>query len=108
MSFFKKLASMFSPLSPPAEAAYFVYVHSHRCQDYLMARISLANDLSEKDEGGYIARKILVGDGRNRCFERVEVVLHFDGRKNLAEQEISGGRFISEAEYQAGLAESSA
>ena len=104
MSFLNKLKSILSPLSKPSDDAVFIYVHSHRCKEYLSTRIFLNRDLSEKDDEGFIARKTLVGDGRNRCFERVEVILHFDARRNLIDREIAGGEFISAEEYEAGLA----
>ena len=77
-----------------------IYVRGHRCKENLSTRINLNNDLSEKDEGGYLARKILVGTGKNRCFERVEVILHFDERKNLIDREISGGVFITAEAFE--------
>jgi hypothetical protein len=104
MSFLNKLKSVFSPLSKPTDDATFIYVHSHRCQEYLSTRIFLNRDLSEKDDEGFVARKVLVGDGHNRCFERVEVILHFDAQKNLVDREIVGGEFVSAEEYEAGVA----
>jgi hypothetical protein len=52
----------------------------------------LRQQLSELDEGGYFIRKTLVGS--NRCFQRVEVTLYFDERRNLVDRQISGGEFI--------------
>ncbi len=99
MSIFKKIASAFSSVGRPSGNAYFIYVRSHRCKENLSTRISLSNDLSEKDEGGYISRKVLATDGKNRCFDRVEVVLHFDEKKNMIDREISGGAFITAEEF---------
>ncbi len=101
MSIFKKLFAAISPPSKPDGDVYVVYVHSHRCQEYLSTRIYLNRDLSEQDEEGYIARKVLVGDGQNRCFERVEVVLYFDDAKKLVDREITGGVFVTVEEYEA-------
>ena len=101
MNIFRKIVAAFSPLSKPQDEVYPIYVRSYRCQEYLSTRIFLNRDLSDKDEGGYIARKILVGDGRNRCFERVEVILHFDEQKKLVDREISGGEFVTAAAYEA-------
>ena len=101
MKIFKKIAMALSPLSKPEDDVYWVYVRSHRCQEVLRTRIYLNRDLSDRDDSGYIARKVLVGAGRNRCFERVEVSLYFDEHKRLVEREITGGAFITAEEYEA-------
>lgn len=100
MKIFKKIASALTPSSKPDEDFYTIYVRGHRCKEALSTRIYLRRDLSDQDDSGYIARKILAGTGRNRCFERVEVILYFDEQKNIVDQQISGGVFITAEEYE--------
>ncbi|MEM7032921.1 MAG: hypothetical protein AAF629_25450 [Chloroflexota bacterium] len=102
MSIFKKISSIFSGGGGSNRNDYMVYVQCRRCKEYLSTRLFLNRDLSEKDEGGYITQKTLVGTGASRCFQRIEVTLHFDDRKNLIDQEITGGTFVSVEDYEAG------
>ena len=44
----------------------------------------LRNDLSLREEGGYMAKKTLVGS--QRCFERIPITLTFDGNRQLADR----------------------
>lgn len=93
------LDSLKSLFAAEQGAEYWIYVRCNRCGEVIKTRLDLQHDLSLRDGGGYIARKTLVGS--QLCFERIEVTLTFDAGRRLAEQEISGGEFITEAEYQA-------
>jgi len=83
---------------------YWVYVRCRRCGEVIKTRIDLSNDLSLKEEGGFIVNKTLIG-GSQLCFERIEVSLTFDSNRQLIERDIRGGDFISAEEYNAGAAE---
>jgi hypothetical protein len=91
MGFLDSLKTLLSP-APPG-SGFQLTVRCRRCGETLSSRLDLANDLSERDEGGFLARKTLVG-GSNRCFQRIDVTLYFDERKNLVDREISGGEFV--------------
>ncbi len=98
---FKKLSSLFSGKRDPR--GHTIYVVCDRCGETLKTRIDKANDLSIQYGGRqghdtYFCRKVLIGDGP--CFQRIEVELTFDQNKNLIDKEITGGRFISQEEYQ--------
>ena len=102
MNLLKKLASLFTPDGRQDAYAYWVYVRCSRCGEKLRTRIDLRNDLSVRysdTEGDttYFCRKMLVGGGR--CFQQIEVALVFDGRRQLIDRQVRGGRFISEEEY---------
>jgi hypothetical protein len=99
MSFFKKIAKALSPTVGVSREVYPIYVRCAFCKEVLFAQVDLKNDLSWMDEGNYIARKTLVGS--NRCFRRIEVVLHFDAKRNLTGRDIAGGSFITAEEYEA-------
>ncbi len=105
MGFVHKLKALFSagPRSGADPYSHYYYVRCRRCREIVKARINLRNDLSAEFEGdsdsssGYIYRKVIVG--RGRCFQQIEVTMHFDGQRHIASQEIMGGEFVSEEEY---------
>jgi hypothetical protein len=97
MAFLKKLKQVFETSAQKARPAQTITVRCHRCGEIISARINLGNDLSRTDDGsGFIARKILMGNGENRCFQRVEVTLYFDEKHNVINREIIGGTFVDE------------
>ncbi|MEX1018530.1 MAG: hypothetical protein WDZ49_02670 [Litorilinea sp.] len=78
-----------------------VYVLSRRCNEPIAGQVDLYNELSlDEEETGYFCRKVLHTSGESRCFDQVEVSIWFDNRKNMTEHEVSGGRWLSEAEYE--------
>ena len=99
MGFLDSLKSIFSGSPGGDDAGYWVYVRCHRCGEAIKTRIDLRNDLSPRDEGGYLANKTLIGN--RLCFERIEVKLIFDGNRRLVDREITRGQFITVEEYEA-------
>lgn len=81
---------------PARESALWLYVRCGRCGTKVRVRISLANDLSLADEGGYLLRKEIVDD---RCHQLMLAELHFDEARRVVSRELSGGEFISEEEW---------
>ena len=82
-----------------------IYVMSHRCREPIEGKVDLFNELSGADEdNGYYVRKVLHTSGRNRCFDQVEVELWFNGKKEIAERSVSGGRWLTAEEYAEELA----
>jgi hypothetical protein len=100
MGFIEKIPQFFSSNRRGDEAGYWIYVSCSLCGEKLSTRINLYNDLSINytgpDDQTYICRKTIVG--REGCFQRIEIKLYFDRRRNLKDQEISGGAFIEERE----------
>lgn len=97
MSFFKRLGSLFTANQAPGfdNRSYWLWVRCNRCGEALSTRVDLLNDLSrDYDTGHYTVRKLIVGGGENRCFQRIEVELTFDKNKRLIDQSISGGQII--------------
>ncbi len=106
MSFLKKLSALFSggPGSSGEANALYYYVRCRRCGEIVKGRINLANDLSaEYDDNdrttGYVFRKALIG--RGRCFQAMEVSMGFDAQRRVTSQEVTGGEFVSEEDYEA-------
>ncbi len=98
MGLLKRLSSLFTPA--PAGISRHIYplrVECGRCGEIIEAPVDLRNDVSvEYDEktgaATYLSRKVLMG--KARCFQQVEVVLHFDTNRKLAGQETTGGKFM--------------
>ena len=68
-----------------------------RCGEVITAVLDLRNDMSaEYDENNgattFISRKVLMG--RQRCFQQIEVTLHFDSQHRLTSKEVVGGQFV--------------
>ncbi len=104
MSFFDRLRKTFGggPAQPAATNEYWIYAQCRRCGEPLKGRVNLANDPSEDEDGTFIVRKGLVGSGERRCFQTVEVVLHFDVQKReVIDSEATGGRLVTAEEYEA-------
>lgn len=99
MGFLDPLKSLFSAAASGQEQdTHWIYVRCRRCGEPIRTRLDLRNNLTPRDEGGYIARKTLVGN--QLCFERIEVTLVFDDQRRLVEQEAVGGDLITAEEFE--------
>jgi hypothetical protein len=88
------LQKIFGSGTSSSNSHFYVFnVRCDRCGEVIEGRINLDNDLSMDDGGGYRVRKVLMGS--ERCFQQIEVVLHYDAARNLQEKEISGGKFVN-------------
>ena len=98
MSFFQRLTSRFTrPAISSGRRIYTVTVKCNRCGELISAPVDLRNDLSLDDDDdntskNYICRKGLMG--RQRCFQQIEVTLHFNPERELIAQEVTGGKFV--------------
>lgn len=99
MGFLDRVKSLFASASRDEPDVMFIYVRCDRCKDVLRGRIDLRNELGRSD-GGFTWRKEMMGTGKNRCFQRIEVILEFDDQRKVAEQRIYGGKFITAEEYE--------
>jgi hypothetical protein len=100
MSLFKRLGNLLSPSGRGDDHAYWIYVRCNRCGEKIRGRVDLRNELSidYNDEGNtFYCRKVLLGE--KRCFQKIEVQLTFDKDRQLIDRQISGGEFITEAEF---------
>lgn len=105
MSFLQKLRQTFGGGSKDSSPSSFydVQVRCRRCGEILTARINLANDLSvDYERNTYHVRKLLVGTGASRCFERVELELTFDADRQLLHREAIGGTFVESSPADTG------
>ena len=95
MDFLKKL---FSGGSAKPESRFHTFsVKCMRCGEVIEGRVDLSNDLSADYEGDqeiFYVRKVLMGVGGNRCFQRVEVEFKFSPARELIERHATGGEFV--------------
>ena len=100
MGFFKKLGGLFSSSGKPDDMVMWVSVKCQRCGEIISTRIDLRNELSVEFEGDgpptYFCRKEVMGD-KGLCFQRIQIELTFDAKRNLIQREISGGSFVDKA-----------
>jgi len=87
------------PSAPPDRGSYY-YVRCDRCHQAIRVRVDPAWDLSPDFEGGggFGVTKHVIGQ---KCFRPIEVTITFDEKRNEIDKEITGGKFIAEAEYDA-------
>lgn len=80
------------------DGIYF-YAECNRCHTCVRVRADRRHDLNDAD-GGYVWHKTIVD---SRCFQRMQAVVRFDRGYNILSAEIEGGRFVTEADYNAFL-----
>jgi lysyl-tRNA synthetase class I len=78
---------------------YYVFsVKCNRCGEVIEGRVDVDNDLSvEYEDGGdmFYCRKVLMGDGKNLCYQQIDVGLKFNAKRKLVEKRVeSGGEFV--------------
>jgi hypothetical protein len=101
MNFFENLASFFKKLfmggGSSQERFYTYRVKCKRCGEIIEGRIDTTNDLSVEYEGDreiYYVRKVLMGDGDTRCYQKIEVGLKFNKERELLEKVVENGEFV--------------
>ena len=108
-SIIKRISEYFSSPSSVDNAGYWVFVRCKKCGEALKTREDLDRDLSVDYDGegdiSYLNRKIMVGG--SGCFQRIEIELRFNRKRQLVNCEISGGNFFEGEEYLAGEVSSS-
>jgi hypothetical protein len=98
MGFLNSLKSIFSAPASGDPNALWLYVKCKRCGSPVAVRVDLRNDPSHDDESdGYILRKEIMDD---KCFTLMRAELRFDARRNVIEQTIDKGEFITQEEYE--------
>lgn len=111
MGFLKKLSSLLSGGGAREDNGniHREYVRCKRCGEKLLVRVDLRNELTptyEEGEGAYYVRKGLVGSGKARCFQTIEVELYFDANRQFVSRYVTGGEFITREEFEAQEGES--
>lgn len=105
MGLLKGIKSFFAG-SGREERVHWEYVRCLRCKEKLAVRVDLENELTpqyenESTEGAYYVRKGVLGSGKTRCFQMIEVELYFDAERKPVSRYITGGEFITREEFEA-------
>jgi len=100
MGFFKKLfgGDKKSGEYVDTRGVYF-FVRCENCSTITRVRADKEYDLI-RDGNGFVWHKSIVD---NRCFRPIPTVVQLDGNFQVISEEISGGSFVSEEEYNASL-----
>ncbi len=77
----------------------YFYVQCDKCGTCVRLRADKDHDLMRED-GGFSWHKTIVD---NRCFRPMPTVVVLNSKYEVSNSEISGGKYISEAEYNAWL-----
>ena len=86
-----------------ADRGVYYYIQCNRCKEKIPdAGRSLLGICPEYEGSGFSVTKHVIGQ---KCFRTIEVSLTFDDKREETERSISGGTFITEAEYAEGLEE---
>ncbi len=78
------------------DGLYF-YVRCDNCGSKVRVRADKKHDLNRTDVG-FVWHKTIVD---SQCFRQIPVILHLDNQYRVSQEEIEGGRFISQEEYEA-------
>jgi hypothetical protein len=73
----------------------YFYVRCDNCGTITRVRADKEYDLIREDNG-YVWHKSIVD---NRCFRPMATVVHMDGNYQPTNEEVSGGSFVSEEDY---------
>ncbi len=103
MNFLRKL---FGGSSARPDTALYFYVQPKWCQEIVQVRVDAVTHPSLADDGeGYILRKMVSG---TRCPFQAEITLRFDKNRNIIEQAVENGKFVTADEYNAFVEKSTA
>ena len=106
MGFLKKLSSLFAGGGGREDNGniHWEYVQCKRCGERLPVRVDLRNELTptyEEGEGAYLVHKGVMGSGKTRCFQMIEVDLYFDANRQFVSRYVTGGEFVTRKEFEA-------
>ncbi len=102
MGFLKKLLGGGEKTNRPdkphtdSQGIYF-YVQCDRCGTAVRLRADKQYDLINED-GGFVWHKTIVD---NRCFRPIPTIVYLDSAYKMVSHEITGGRYITQEEYEA-------
>ena len=100
MSLFKKISGFFAGSKASNRSGSLeIAVQCSRCGEVIRTRIDLTHDLSaeygeDEQETYYLCRKVLIW--KQGCYAPIEIILNFDGGRNLIDRQITGGKFAVE------------
>ena len=97
MGFLKKLFGGGEQKEYVDKQGIYFYAVCDNCGAKVKVRADKQHDLNRTDNG-FVWHKTIVD---NRCFRRLQAVVYLDNNYQMTNYELTGGRFISQAEYEA-------
>ncbi|HRQ42023.1 MAG TPA: hypothetical protein PLD25_29235 [Chloroflexota bacterium] len=100
MGFFKKLLGGSEKKTAGEyvdKTGIYFYFQCDNCGKRVRVRADKQHDLLN-DDGGFVWHKTVVD---SKCFRRMETVVYLDGHYHVTSYELTGGRFLTQAEYEA-------
>ncbi len=76
----------------------YYYVQPRGCDEIVRVRVHRYNELSERDEGGYWAHKVIRG---TKCTQGAELDLYFDANRKLTNHTVKDGSLVDATAYEA-------
>jgi len=99
MGLLEKLSSLFGAKGAGGgDDAVHIYVECERCKSKVHVRLDRRHDISRLEDGGYYVRKEIMD---SKCFRLMAAEITFDGAYRIQSQEVQGGRFLTQAEFEA-------
>ena len=104
MSIFKKLAAIFT--APPGQSSRirWYYIQCGKCGKKFKIEVNMSSDVasnfSDIKDGSpaYTLRKVAQDD---TCFTPIEINISYDHSQKEIDQTIHGGKFLTQAEFNA-------
>jgi len=98
MGLLGKLASLFGGQGGTGDDAIHIYVECERCKAKVHVRLDRRHDISVREDGGYYVRKEIMD---SKCFRLMAAEITFDSAYSVQRREVQGGRFLTQAEFEA-------
>jgi hypothetical protein len=101
MGLLDKLSSLFGVKGAGGgDDAIHIYVECERCKSRVHVRLDRRHDISLREDGRYYVRKEIMD---SKCFRLMAAEITFDSAYRVHSQEIQGGRFLTQAEFDTPL-----
>lgn len=100
MEFFKRLFGGGAPRPAGDAAGEYFYIHLDGCDEMVRVRIDRNNDLSLADDNQTLFVRKSVRGKSYKC-RPAELEATFDANRRLQQIQVTGGRLVTQAEYDA-------
>ncbi len=99
MGFLNLFKGLFVPKGERGDPnALWLYIRCKQCGTPLAVRVDARNELSaDYEQGGYILQKEMMD---SKCFTLMQARVRFDAQRNIVEQTIDKGEFLTRDQYE--------